>query len=179
MTTKTTTRTYVRRLEKYLDGVTPADIESAAQWYEDARTVAYDVAARRKVTLEVGACIVSAFSPRVPWSRNVILALAFADGGETPGLSNSRLMAEKSLEHGYDALKGPKTNAFARAIAGDGDAVVIDSWMCKAAGIGRDTPSAVQYRRISDAIRTLARRYGVEPSTMQALIWIKVRGKAD
>lgn len=166
-------------MEKYLDGATPYEWEQAAQWYNDAQTVAYDVASRRKVTLEIGAAIVSSFSPRVPWSRNVALALAFADGGDTPGLANNRRMAEESLVHGFDALKGPKTNAFARAIAGDEDAVVIDSWMCRAAGIGRDAPSVVQYRRIADAIVTLARRHGVSPRTMQALIWIRVRGKAD
>jgi hypothetical protein len=166
-------------MEKYLDGATPYEWEQAAQWYNDAQTVAYDVAARRKVTLEIGACIVSSFSPRVPWSRNVVLALAYADGGETPGLSNSRRMADRSMVAGFDALKGPKTNAFARAIAGDEDAVVVDSWMCKAASIGSDRPSPVQYRRISDAIVTLARRHGVSPRTMQALIWIRVRGKAD
>lgn len=179
MNTKTTARTYVRRMEKYIPGATAGEWEQAAQWYNDAQVVAYDVANRMKVTLEVGACVISAFSPRQTWARNLVLAQAFADGEATPGLSNSRIMAERSLVDGFGALKGPKTNAFARAIAGDEDAVVVDSWMCKAAGIGRDTPSVVQYRRISEAITTLARRHGVSPRTMQALIWIRVRGKAD
>lgn len=179
MTTKTTARTYVRRMSRYLDTVTPYDMERAAQWYNDAQTVAQDVAQRLDTSLEVGACVVSSFSPRVPWARNILLALAYSNGEDTPGLANNRRMADASVRLGFDALKGPKTNAFARAIAGDEDAVVVDSWMCKAAGIGRDTPSAVQYRRISEAIVTLARRHGVSPRTMQALIWIQVRGKAD
>ena len=179
MTTKTTARTYVRRMTQYVDGATAYEWEQAAQWYNDAQVVAQEVASRMGTTLEVGSCVVSAFSPRVPWARNILLALAYADGGDTPGLGNSRRMADASVRAGFDALKGPKTNAFARAIAGDEDAVVVDSWMCKAAGIGRDTPSAVQYRRISEAITTLARRHGVSPRTMQALIWVRVRGKAD
>lgn len=180
MNTRTTARTYVRRMSKYVDGAAPYEWEQAAQWYNDAQVVAYDVAARCKVTLEIGASIVSAFSPRVPWSRNIVLALAFADGKATPGLSNSRRMAERSMVQGFDALKGPKTNAFARAIAGDEDAVVVDSWMMKAAGLlDRDAPSPVQYRRISEAVTVLARRHGVSPRTMQALIWIRVRGKAN
>lgn len=179
MNTKTTTRTYVRRMEKHLVHATPSLWEQAAQWYDDAQVIAHDIAARLNTTLEVGACIISAFSPRQSWARNIVLAQAFADGKDTPGLSLSRDNAIRSLADGFDALKGAKTNAFARAIAGDADAVVVDSWMCKAAGIGRDYPSAVQYRRISEAITVLARRHGVSPRTMQALIWIIVRGKTN
>lgn len=179
MTTKTTTRTYVRRMEKHLVNVTPSQWEQASRWYDQAQIAAYDVANRANTTMEIGACIISAFSPRVPWARNIVLAQLFADGKPTPGLGQSRIIAKHCLTDGFDALNGPKTNAFARAIAGDEDAVVIDSWMCKAAAIGRDAPSPVQYRRISEAVTTLARRHSVSPRTMQALIWIIVRGKSD
>lgn len=179
MNTKITTRTYVRRMEKHLANVTPSQWEQASRWYDQAQIAAYDVANRANTTMEVGACIISAFSPRVSWARNIILAQLFAEGKDTPGLALSRDNAVRSLSEGFDALKGAKTNAFARAIAGDEDAVVIDSWMCKAAGIGRDYPSAVQYRHISEAVTILARRNSVSPRTMQALIWIIVRGKSD
>lgn len=178
MTTKTTARTYVRRMQRILDAapITEREVEAAAQWYPMAGQYAAELAGRHGLTLEAAACVISAFSPRVTWQRNVELARLFCEGEATPGLSNSRLAAEKAVMHGFDALTGPKTNAFARAIAGDEEAVVIDTWMCKAAGLDRDAPSTVQYRNIAQAVRTLARRHGLAPSTMQALLWGRVRG---
>jgi hypothetical protein len=80
--------------------------------------------------------------------------------------------------HGFDALKGLKTNAFARAIAGDTDAVVIDVWMCRAANLGTDSPNKTQYNFLADAVRDAAQIFGLSPRTAQALIWIIVRGGA-
>jgi hypothetical protein len=82
---------------------------------------------------------------------------------------------------GFNGLRGAKTNAFARAIAGDPNAVVVDVWMCRAAGLGKDAPNATEYRAIADAIRSIAatRTVNMAPATLQALLWIIVRGKAD
>src|SRR6056297_3457833 len=95
------------------------EIEQAAVWYMEAEKVANKVAENLDVSLEVGASIVSAFSPRERWTSNVSKAVACSLGKEVTGLSNNLKMAKASLELGYDALKGQKTNAFARAIAGD------------------------------------------------------------
>ena len=81
---------------------------------------------------------------------------------------------------GFDALKGDKTNAFARAIAGDHDAVVIDVWMIKAAGMdGKKGVNKTQYRELADAVREVAALRGLTPRTCQALIWIVKRGSAS
>jgi hypothetical protein len=80
---------------------------------------------------------------------------------------------------GFDGLNGLKTNAFARAISGDMDAVVVDVWMCRAAGLGKDAPNKREYREIAEAVRIVAADYGYQPAVMQALIWILIRGKAD
>ena len=87
-------------------------------------------------------------------------------------------MAEAAKVSGFDALRGLKTNAFARAIAGDTDAVVIDVWMMRAAGMDNDSPTKGQYREISDAVRIVTAEFGITPRTAQALIWIIVRGSA-
>jgi hypothetical protein len=171
-------RKYARRMEGYVIGATSADIETAAQWYEDAMVVAMDVAGRLGVPLEHGAAIVSAFSPRVHWSRNVTLAIDYASGREVGCLGSSILAANRAQAYGIDALNGEKTNQFARAIAGDEGAVVVDVWIARAAGLDRDAPTTVQYREISSAIRSLARKHNITPRTMQALIWIMVRGSA-
>jgi hypothetical protein len=157
---------------------TLSQVEAASVWYHDAQEVAEDVAENLNATLEVGASVVSAFSPRERWSTNVAKALAFSQGKPVAGLSNNVRMAEAALVQGFDALKGLKTNAFARAIAGDTDAVVIDVWMCRAANLDSDSPNVGQYRMLADAVREVAAEFGITPRTAQALIWIIVRGGA-
>jgi len=103
----------------------------------------------------------------------------FSLGEPVTGLSNNLKMAKASLELGYEALRGPKTNAFARAIAGDESAVVIDVWMCRAAGCGVDSPNKTQYTEMSEAVAKVAERFQMTPRTAQALIWIMVRGSGE
>ena len=172
-------RKYRRAMAKYLVDATPTDIESASSWYGDARLVAVDIAWRMSIPVEHGAAIVSAFSPRVHWSRNITLAIDYAEGRTPRCLRQSIRAADRARVDGIAGLKADKTVNFARAIAGDGEAVVIDVWMCRAAGLDRDAPTVVQYREISSAVRSLAREWKLEPATMQALIWIMVRGRAQ
>jgi len=172
-------RKYRRAMARYLTDVEACHVESATEWYADAMLVAQDVAHRLRVPLEHGASVVSAFSPRVHWSRNITLAIDYAEGRTPRCLRQSIRAADRARVQGFDGLKAEKTSAFARAIAGDDDAVVVDVWMCRAAGLDRDAPTVVQYREISSAVRSLAREWGVSPRTMQALVWIMVRGKAN
>lgn len=155
---------------------TMQQVEQASVWYFEAQEVAEDVAEILGTSLEVGASIVAAFSPRERWASNVAKAYAFANGKPVKGLSNNLKMANDSLSLGFDALKGLKTNAFARAIAGDSDAVVIDVWMMRAANMDTDSPNKSQYLTLSDAVRKVASDHGITPRTAQALIWIIVRG---
>jgi hypothetical protein len=158
---------------------TMQQMEQAATWYFEAQEVAEDVAENLGVSLEIGASVVSAFSPRERWSSNVAKALAFSMGKPVTGLGNNLRMAQAALENGFDALNGLKTNAFARAIAGDTDAVVIDVWMMRAAGMQIDSPNKSQYTMLSDTVRKIASEHGITPRTTQALIWIVKRGSAS
>ena len=159
---------------------TAGQIEQAATWYHEAQEVAEDVAEIMGTSLEVGASIVSAFSPRERWSSNVAKAYAFANGKPVAGLQNNYRMAQAALTQGFDALKGQKTNAFARAIAGDTDAVVIDVWMIRAAGLDASKGvNKTQYNELSEAVRVVANEMGITPRTCQALIWIVKRGSAE
>ena len=168
--------TTVAMFSGYIMRATLAQVEQASVWYFDAESVAREVAANMSLDLDRAACIVSAFSPRERWSVNVRKALAYSVGLPVAGLTNNVSMADASLVHGFDALKGLKTNAFARAIAGDIDAVVIDVWMCRAANFVTDSPNKTQYNFLADAVRDAAQLFGISPRTAQALIWIMVRG---
>ena len=172
---------------KYLEiakSATPAQIEQATQWYADAELIAHDVMRiirERGIecNLEQAASIVSSFSPRQRWSRNVVQALEFAHGGQPAGLKNNLRMAQYSLKQGFDALKGLKTNNFARAIAGDENAVTIDVWMLKAANKDSDKVSKSTYHSLVDDVKEVAKEIGLTPRTTQALIWIIYRGSAE
>lgn len=171
--------TYADSYRNLLLQATLGQVEEASVWYRDAEEVAEEVARNLDATLEVGASVVSAFSPRERWSSNITKAVAFSLGHEVKGLPNNLRMAQASLELGFDALKGPKTNAFARAIAGDKEAVVIDIWMCRAVGLPTDSPSQTQYTELSRAVRKVAQEFGLTPRTTQALIWVIVRGSGS
>jgi hypothetical protein len=171
-----------------LSRATEADYAAARAWYSDARGFAESLQSiRPDWSLQVSASVVSAFSPRVTWAHNKAKALQYAQGIMPRGLRSHVEAADRCTVEGFNGLRGPKTNAFARAIAGDDNAVVVDVWMCRAAGLTKadgtpkDAPTAVEYRAIADAIRTIAATPTVcmAPATLQALLWIIVRGKAD
>lgn len=157
---------------------TPAQIEQATKWYLDAERIAEQVASNLETTLEVGASVVSAFSPRERWAVNVARAIAYSLGQEVTCLKNNLVMANNALTLGFKALNGKKTNAFAKAIAGDENAVVIDVWMLRAVGIEKKSPTPKQYDELAEAVTKVAIEKNLTPRTTQALIWIVVRGSA-
>jgi len=168
--------------ETYLEiakKATFGQIEQASKWYLDAEKVAHEVARNLDTTLENGASVVSAFSPRERWTTNVAKAIAFSLGEKVVSLGNSIRAAELAKTVGYKALNGPKTNAFARAIAGDENAVVIDVWMLRAIGIEKKSPTQSQYKEIAQDVTKVSIELGLTPRTTQALIWIIVRGSGE
>ena len=170
---------YLDTYSKLAAKATYGQIEQASKWYIDAEKVAHEVARNLGTSLENGASVVSAFSPRERWTTNVAKAIAFSLGEKPVGLSNNLRMAENAKTIGYEALKGMKTNAFAKAIAGDENAVVIDVWMLRAVGIEKKSPTQSQYNELAQAVTKTAAKFGMTPRAMQALIWIIVRGSAE
>jgi hypothetical protein len=170
---------YVEIYSELASRATFGQVEQASKWYVDAERIAEKVASNLGTTLDVGASVVSAFSPRERWSVNVARAIQFSLGKEVTCLKNNIVMANNALTMGFNALNGMKTNAFARAIAGDENAVVIDVWMLRAVGIEKKTPSQSGYKELAKAVTTVATMYGMTPRAMQALIWIVVRGSAQ
>ena len=151
----------------------------ACRWYELAHTECAKLKLMdNSLSYEQAASVISAFSPRVTWSRNVQLARQFVAGESVKCLRTSIRNAEAARTRGFSALRGLKTNNFARAIAGDGEAVVIDTWMLKAAQHSKSV-NKTQYLQLAESVREVARLHGWEPAAMQALIWIVVRGRAQ
>lgn len=175
---------YENTYRQIVKSAKPSQIEQATQWYADAEAVAHEIVDIYKtrgmnVSLEQAASIVSAFSPRQRWSTNVRQALRFAHGDESMRtLPNNLKMAKSALENGFEALNGKKTNSFARNIAGDENAVTIDVWMMRSAGLTKDVPNKTDYTQLSQAIEKIAQETAMTPRTVQALVWIVYRGSA-
>jgi len=150
----------------------------AEQWYAEAGAFAQSLP-RHDWSFATCCSVVSAFSPRVTWAQNKRKAMDYAHGITPKGLKAHVAAADRCVVDGFDGLRGLKTNAFARAISGDGNAVVVDVWMCRAALLGKDAPNKGEYNAIAQAVRTVAAEHSMTPAMMQALIWITIRGKAQ
>jgi len=168
--------------EAFLDD---ALYRSGMEWYAHAREEARIMALDNDVSEEIAAYVIAATSPRTFWSSNVkharaILAYEDAPSGAL-GTNHARGMAIRDYGIGHIG-NGPKVNAFARNIAGDWDAVTIDMWAF-AAACG-DLPASMLARRgayetVADAYRIAAKKFGIAPAQMQAIVWVAIRGRAD
>ena len=169
--------TAIANYSAILDSATLEQGLLAMSWYDEAHAIAKSMSDLSGLSIEKCASILAAFSPRERWNTNVKYANMFINGGNPPTLTNNINMAYGAMVHGFNALNGLKTNSFARNIAGDKDAVTIDVWMIRAAGM--DANKGVndsQYRILSEIVKELAADRRMYPATAQALIWIIVRG---
>jgi hypothetical protein len=90
-----------KTFQSYVKEATPGQIEQAAKWYFEAEKVAHQVSENLDVNLEIGASVVSAFSPRERWTSNVRKAIQFSLGEKVVGLPNNLKMANASLSLGF------------------------------------------------------------------------------
>lgn len=172
-----TVETLTKRILAVFDRATATDIESGARWYDEAGDLASSLAAQHSTTVEHTAAVISALSPRTPWSRNVAGAVALYETGQAPGCIGRNVeTAERAMVEGYGAINGPKTSRFARNIAGDRESVTVDVWAARVARIDENllTRKGV-YDAVEAAYQRAARRVGLDPATMQATTWIVAR----
>lgn len=171
-----TVGTLTRRLRAHALDVTDAERVAARAWYPTACEHADRIADVLDVDREAAASIIAAYSIRTPWTDNLAHAHEYARGGRPPGLRVRTVIADAAVCHGFAALRGPKTHAFARAIAGDESAVVIDVWMGRAMRVDRVTPAL--YPSMVAAVERIAVELDETPRDTQALLWTRVRGSA-
>lgn len=177
-----TVETLTRRILDVFDRASASDVERGATWYDEARTLASDLSGD-VWSLEQVAAVISHLSPRTTWARNVAGTIALVrDGEKFPGvLDRNFRSAAESLASPIDRLAetfgGPKTRRFYLNIIGDTEAVTVDVWACRVAGIDEGLLQRVGvYDAVEVAYQRAARRRGVEPATMQATTWVVARG---
>lgn len=162
---------------------TESDIAEGIAWYTEAHNLALEWA---NGDVWKGAGVIAAYSPLTPWYRNKQLAETslFWGGARTDSLGNSVKAAQRIIEgeHPLDVFKGPKTRAFAAAIATNGqtDLVTIDSHAYSIAigekvSVKQAKIGARLYREISAAYLDVADMTGYTGPVIQAITWVAWR----
>lgn len=181
-------------IEGVWDRCTPSDIESGANWYGAAGAIVQDIGALSGDAPETVASVVAQLSPRTAWDRNVAGAYALCVTGQrATGIMHGNYdRAAATMVVGRNGgdpvatINGPKTNAFARNILGDREAVTIDVHAARialdpnyrrggAGDVERIVGRAGAYVALANAYRVVAARIGVDPTTLQAATWIRQR----
>lgn len=157
-------------------------------WLMAANTVAANLAARYKVTVDVAACVIAAHSMDTDWKSNVVRAEAQL-AGRPVGLPKAIAMSAAAAAHPgnpFPHIVGPKINAFARNVAGDEQAVATDRWAQRAAYGTSDLKAC---RRLVEApggrdllitaYHRAAASMGVTPAVMQSVIWVHMRDNPE
>lgn len=156
--------------------------DAAAGWYRESRRFA------RKLTREHGgglgraAGIIAALSPQVQWHQNKAMACDMLADGWAVGQTHANLLKAWRIREGERPLKvlgGPKVRSFYRAMMGDEDAAVIDTWMLQAIGWESRWLSPRQYERCAAALREAAQHAGLPTAQFQAVVWTQVRGGGE
>lgn len=75
------------------------------------------------------------------------------------------------------SLSGSKVEAFRRALLGDENAVVIDTWILKYFKVEKQSLTPLQYKRMALKIKDNARKHDLTPAQYQASIWELVRAR--
>ncbi len=162
-----------------------ADVEThtlGGRWYRESQRTARRLARKHDVPLSCAAGVIAALSPRIRWASNVALADAVLGGEEVSGVFGRNLEKARRIAEGerpLEVLGGPKVTAFYRAIMGNEQSVVIDVWMQRAAGMTPVTLHGKHYEAVAEAVREAAAICGVTPASLQAIVWVQVRGKAE
>src|SRR5262245_51405453 len=167
--------------------LTASDSQKAAGklWYPTARGQLYDLAKRYRQSLKRTAYVAATLSNNREWGTNMALAeRVIRDhiaGAKLSGHYGHLL--DKSLRiltrGDFKQCKGPKVAPFARALYGDTSAAVIDRWMLRAADPdGSNWPNPSRIRRVAGALKALARELRQSVTTVQATIWLAIRGDA-
>jgi len=164
-------------------------------WYDEAKEYVKILSLRFDTPQLICAGVVSALSPNNRWGRNKLDAHTVLDAVKK-GLSadqvkvctynNNKLKAFAIARGDIKILKqSPKTYAFAKNISGeDINKVTIDKWHLRAIQTRSSSPreckttvTPLQYKLLEKDCQKVAQKYNINPSTLQATIWVTIRNR--
>ncbi|NNH73793.1 hypothetical protein HLB23_28730 [Nocardia uniformis] len=174
-----------RNIARVFAAATPHDLDAGRRWYPDAFAVATQLSSEGEVAVEAAAIVLAHLSPRTPWARTIGFARALLTTGEVRGAIGANVGRARTALEVADpwttfSATAPKTRAFAAAILGDPDAVAIDVWSARAAGIP-DSDRCLRrvgfYDAAAKLYRHVAHDHAIAPTVLQAVTWTVIRGK--
>ncbi|WP_433685776.1 DUF7178 family protein [Nocardia sp. CA-119907] len=179
--TATTERKAINSILKVWGHATGEQISAGHTWYRDAFVLATKVSEIADISLERAACVIAALSPRTTWERNVVAALAIANGEPVPAtlpanVARANLAMTAADPWSIFTPHSRKILNFTKNILGDESAVTVDMWASRIAGITEiELARAGVYEAVAHAYTRAAAHRGVSPAVMQATTWIIVR----
>lgn len=173
---------HVDMVVNLLDHFEQAGTVEGERWYRESRRYARQLAREHGGGVGRAAGIIAALSPQVQWSRNKVMAADVMATGTATGQTDANLTKAWRIwggERPLQVLGGPKVRAFYRAMMGDEEAAVIDTWMLQAIGWPQRGLSARQYERCAAALAEAASYTHLTTAQFQAVVWTHVRGGGD
>ena len=177
--------TVTKRISRVFDKASQDQYVQGMAWYEVAGEICYELSQESEYVVAQVCAAMSQLSPRLRWGQNVDAIKALVRTGEIPryvmsGPANrARRALVSSDPFGTFGPKALKTQSFARNISGDLQAVTVDVWAARIAGVAEAQLKLVGvYEAIAHCYRLAAKRAGINPAQMQAITWIVIRGSA-
>lgn len=160
---------------------TPQEVADGLRWYEVAHQVALHAG-----DAVVGAGVLSALSPSLPWGRNVQAFYEVIAGRATRDQTGANLAKAQRILAGeppLSVLGGPKTRSFYANILlpANPEKVTVDRHAYSAlAGGGLSNTELTKLRQkdydaASSHYLELAREVGLVPCQLQAILWLTWR----
>lgn len=149
---------------------------SASDWYARANESIQAYSNRMGLPVGLVADVLALVSPRKTVSDSVRIAKHYLDTGKLIDVTQSvRTQFNHWLETGK--IRGPKCNAFARALLGDCSALVVDTWIMHAlnapiSSTGKKWVLEAAERRF----KRLADITSLAVAECQAAVWCGIRG---
>jgi hypothetical protein len=186
----------VRRILATYRRATPAELQAGRDWYRTAQDAAAEIFPERP---DIAAGVIAALSPRAQWATNLRWARAMVHaartGQECPAVHTQTMRAiawdiATGVKTYSEALNGPKTSRFARAIdptIADLSRVTVDAWAARTAegknspshnANGAVAPTGRRYLAIERAYQRAAQIAGTDPAIVQAVCWLREQTEA-
>ena len=125
-------------------------------------------------------------SPRNTVKRNLYLAdktlkydILDKDIDFSYGIANKQIKNNVDKVLTNKSFGGIKVNAFVKALQGDLNQCVIDSWMLKAFNIGAQSPRPNDLKHIKTIINKIAIQTNLKPSEVQACLWCYAKAELN
>lgn len=147
-----------------------------ASWYDDARDYICSECDRQDWDHSRFINIMAVTSPRISVKRNWDVTVNLMAGGDPrkQGIIRSTRAALAHYEN-TGVIRGPKTEAFARALHGDTTALVLDTWMAKALGVPHAKVTQVGIMAWAHKVMAeVASYHGLCMRDTQAAVWAGV-----